>query len=155
MTVILFSGFTAEGAREEFLDQLRRRWPFVPDSYLKFLSVTDGAQIDLFVLYGSGRSSYPGIFSENARANRSYSNDALAIGEDASGGEFVMLSNGAIQVHRSDPPEPPELVAANFDDLLDQVMLGPRYYAFFGKPRKHTDWGDFLHEEGWTLESHR
>jgi len=150
MTVVLFAGLTPKGAPAEFLDELRKRWPFLPDSYVTFLSVTDGAQFDLFVLFGSGRSPYPAIFPENDRRERDERTSGIAIGEDASGGEFVILPNGIIQILRSDPPEPPDTVAANFDDLLDQVMLGPRYHSFFGKARKHTDWGDFLRKEGWA-----
>ncbi len=93
MTAVLFSGLTDDGAPPEFLADVKRRWPFVTTSYLEFLSVTDGAQFDVFVFYGSGTSRYPSVVEENRR--RSLYGDlseCVVIAEDAAGDAFLGVS---------------------------------------------------------------
>lgn len=144
----MFSSLTSP-APEEFVEQVKQRWPSAPLSYLEFLSETDGAQLDLFVLYGSGNSQFPSLIDVNDRRGATKSDSDIFIGEDASGEAFLLSSNAAVHSVSSDPPGERLLVAANFDDLLDQVFMGPRYIDYFHTPRGHTDWIDFMKEQQW------
>ncbi len=45
-------------APAEFIQKLQHEWPFVDEEYLRFLELSDGAQIGWCVLYGSGNSTF-------------------------------------------------------------------------------------------------
>src|SRR5687767_5381539 len=79
------------GMPAELLESLRRHFPFVDPEYLDFLSLSDGIQIDMFVLFGSGESAFSPIESALKRWSHIINEArAMPIGEDPSGSCIAM-----------------------------------------------------------------
>lgn len=130
---------------------VQARAPFVPPSYLDFLQITDGAQFDFFVLYGSGQSQFRSL----ADANESWSrvvdlSKSLVIGEDAGGNAFILDEDGRVRRMRTDPPDKSFVVAESFDDLLDTVFMGPRYIDLVQEIDEDNAWWPVLRENKWV-----
>ncbi|HXK59512.1 MAG TPA: SMI1/KNR4 family protein [Acidobacteriota bacterium] len=141
----------ANGCPDEFIQTLVEKFPFLPADYLEFLRFTDGAQLDLFVLFGSGESSFPPLESLMRRwAEVLPPREACPIGEDSGGGVFWIAPDGRVHLHYIDSAES-EALAQSYGELLSEVFLGPRYLSLF--PRGATarnEWLLYLREKGWA-----
>jgi hypothetical protein len=141
------------GASEEFLNSVRALAHYAPDSYIEFLRRTDGAQFDWFVFYGSG-NSFPSLSDSVKRWLPTLDvADGLVIGEDSGGAVFAIEKGGRILQISADPPalEIRRPIADDFDECMDQVIMGPRYRTQFPFGLRDPDhWLDFLIEQGWA-----
>ena len=149
---LIFVFDVAEPALEEFVAQTRDMAPYLPQSYCDFLSFTDGAQMDYFVLFGSGQSQFPPLAKAMDRWRPTVGTLGFVIGEDASGAAFLIRRDGGVVLVGTDPPDldQAELVATSFDDLLDQVFMGPRYFDLFPQGvRSDNEWVQLLEKHGW------
>jgi hypothetical protein len=148
---LMFVFWVTDPAPAEHLAAIRARAPFVPESYLDFLRLTDGAQFDFFVLYGSGQTQFRSL----KEANESWEpvvdlSRSLVIGEDAVGNAFVLDEDGRIRRVSNDPPGRDEVVAESFDALLDSGFMGPRYAKLVGTITDDNIWWSILRENAWV-----
>ncbi|MCA9040109.1 MAG: SMI1/KNR4 family protein [Planctomycetaceae bacterium] len=150
---IVFSSCTP--APETFIDLLRDRYPFLPETYLLFLKQTDGADICMFVLAGSGESSFPSIETLIKRWKPNLgSGPILPIGEDPSGDCIAIIKDGSVVAidYTIDSTDEATYLADSFDDFLDNVLMGNKYPSLFPgglTPHHENEWTHFLREKGW------
>lgn len=142
-----------EGASEEFLRSLREQAPFVAPEYIEFLRLTDGAQLDYFLIHGSDGSPFGSVRRTNMRWKEVIdATQELVIASDAAGSAFVMRKDGRILQFPNDPPDREQavFVAPSFDSLLDEVFMGDRYFSLFPfGVSDDNDWVAFLTRQGW------
>jgi hypothetical protein len=145
----------AKGASEQFVESLRRELPFVDNAYLDFLRATDGVQIDMFVLFGSGGSEFTSLTEGTKRWGPLLEGTGwLPIGEDPSGGCIAITQEGRIVLLHLSMPEPNHAkeVAEGFSEFLDEILMGPRFVELF--PGEWTnehenEWTQHMREQGW------
>lgn len=139
----------AAGAPARFLSDLQRRFAFLPAEYLEFLAFSDGIQLDQFVLFGSGESTFPALSGLERRWNCVLPR-AFPIGEDSGGGVFLLGPDGKVRLAAPQPPHQEDEVAASFPALLDEVFMGPGYLGLFPYgPYADNEWLNFLGKQGW------
>lgn len=146
--------YAKQGAPEDFISDLRRQYPFVPESYVDLLRLTDGLQLDYFTIFGSGQSPFPSLSEANHAWRRQLeASKNLVVAEDASGSAFVLRDDAKIFLISTEAPEEQAtFVAWSFDDLLDEVFMGPRYLSLFPYgPRPDNDWLTFLLDQRWIV----
>src|SRR5262249_50533587 len=86
------------GADEEFLVNLRIQFPYVDNEYLTFLQISDGMQLDMYHLFGSGRSQFTSIPDGVKRWAAILEGRGIPIGEDPSGDCFVLCKDGSVRL---------------------------------------------------------
>ena len=69
----------AAGADQEFVDGLRREFPYLDHDYLELLRFSDGLHFDMFVLFGSGESKFESILAARRRLAPVFDDEALPI----------------------------------------------------------------------------
>ena len=125
--------------------------PWLPDDYLDFLRLTDGAVLEMFVLYGiSDGHTFP--ISDKDFYVEPYGKDNwFAVGHDPAGDAFVIHRSGRIATIGSDPPpDQPVPLCDNFHELIENVCCGQRYIEYFGGPPGESEWLDYLRLQGWV-----
>jgi len=150
---------SAGPASEVFLASLKERYSFIAEEYLTFLRQSDGAQIWMYVLAGSGESTFPSIDRLIERWNANLGTAALIvpIGEDPSGSCLALTEDGRVVLldFKMDSPDEAEAIATSFDEFLDKVLMGNKYPSLFIgglTPDHENEWTEYLREQGW-LES--
>ncbi len=144
---------------EAFIASLRNHYPFLPDSYLSFLRNYDGAQIWMYVIFGSGKSKFPPIDRLAERWKPNLGNAAiLPIGEDPSGDCLAITNDGRVvkMDFTMDSPAEAITIAASFEDLLNNVLMGHKYPSLFGgvlTPDHENEWTEYLQKKGWLMPS--
>jgi hypothetical protein len=143
----------AAGAPEAFISALRSQYPFITNDYLEFLRFSDGAQLWMFVLFGSKPSTFPSIPEARSRW-ASNLGDRLPIGEDPSGMCLVMERAGNIVTidYTTDAGDHVESLASTLGEFLDEVLLGPRFPELFKDSREgppENEWTAHLRHQGW------
>ena len=143
------------GASETFIGFLRKEFPFVDEQYLDFLRNTNGVQIDMFVLFGSEESVFPSVIEGLKRwTDVLHGSGALPIGEDPSGSCIAMSRDHKIILVSNDPPDPTNtrVLAADFGQFLDEVLMGPRFPQLFPGSwtvKHENEWTEHMRQQGW------
>ena len=144
------------GATDAFIAHVVRRFPFVSEEYLDFLRLTDGAQIEMCVFFGSEDSRQGSLFHAASRwRNIIDLHGGLPVGEDAGGACFVLNTQGAIRLVENDPPtsENGVLLAASLGEFFGDILMGPRFPALYGKQslsQLANAWTKYLGDRGWA-----
>ncbi|MBK9373259.1 MAG: SMI1/KNR4 family protein [Holophagales bacterium] len=143
---------SAPSASAEALDAIRRDVAGVPAEYIDFLRQTDGLQIDMNVLAGSGGSGFPSLKRLDARWRPVIGErGGCVVGEDAAGAAFLVTPSGAISLVDADPPHRVRTIASSFEEFLGEVLLGPRYQDLFPNGLyEGNEWWPLLRAEGWA-----
>lgn len=157
-----------DGATNSFLESMRQRFPFVDDEYLSFLKLSNGARLDLCVLFGSGEDpdpSFPSVIAdlESMRDDLEYTewqqiaadDGVIPIGRDSGCSRFLMMPNKEIilvDVIRQTPAVG-RVIAQSFAELLEDVFMGEHFDDLF-YPNKLTlededAWTQHLRQQGW------
>jgi hypothetical protein len=153
MAIVFDEG--GKGAPEEFLSTLVATYPFLPQEYLDFLRTTDGLQIDMCMVYGSGMTPFRSI-PQAAELWRPILNLSrfCPIGEDASGRCFAVNREGEVWRFDHDPPDTGNArkLASSFSDFLDNVLMGSRFVELFDghwANRRDNEWTQHMRQVGW------
>ena len=143
---------SAPSASAEALGAIQRDLADVPPDYIDFLRQTDGLQIDMNVLAGSGGSGFPSLKRLDARWRQVIGErGGCVIGEDAAGAAFLVTPRGEISLVDGDPPHRVRELAGSFEEFLDEVLLGPRYQDLFPNGLyEGNEWWPLLRAEGWA-----
>lgn len=149
---IVFSD--SHGANEDFLSNLRQAFPFIDDEYVSFLRETDGVQIDMYQLFGSGRSGFTSISDGIKRWKPIIGDDGIAIGEDPSGDCIVIGKDGRVRLvdYRMEQGQDGRILAESFSELVGDVLMGPSFPKLFPNgwsPAHENEWTRFLRRQGW------
>lgn len=132
------------------IKQLDKICTFLPDDYKNFFTVSNGAQFDMFVIFGLDTNAIVSIFNEIELWKDIYSqNEWLPIGKDASGNPFLLNANGKIYVGSIDPPGEPYPLCDSFSELLSDVFMGKGYFKYMNGNVEENQWYEFLNEQGW------
>jgi hypothetical protein len=139
------------GASEEFIAALQGQFPFIGADYLDFLRETDGVQIDMYQLFGSGRSRFASISDALNRWKPVLGDAGIPIGEDPSGDCIVLTRSGTVVLmdYQKDNVAQGRILAESFGDFLADVLMGKRFPSLF--PREWTT----KHENEWTRHMRR
>ena len=143
-----------QGADEDFLSYLRQAFPFIDDEYVSFLRETDGVQIDMYQLFGSGRSGFTSISEGMKQWKPIIGNDGIAIGEDPSGDCIVIGKDGRVRLvdYRMQQSQDGRIMAESFPELVGDVLMGPSFPKVFPNgriPAHENEWTRFLRRQGW------
>ncbi len=153
------------GASDQFLDLLRRRFPFIDEEYLSFLKISDGASFDMCTLFGSGESTYPAIIGELESLQDDLEdipgwedvairNEFVPIGKNAGGDGFLLMPDRQIVLidYIREVPGEGRPIANSFAELLDDVFMGPGYDKLFYPDELTADyknaWTEYLQKPG-------
>jgi hypothetical protein len=143
-----------KGAPNEFVHDLND-YGWLPKDYIQFLTGSDGASFDNFVLYGSGipRPRQSVWKLRNLWAKFVPMADVFPIGVDPNGSVFCICREGCVLRYSSEPPFSAEHIADDFASLVCDVFLGERFLAYFGEldPKETVgdEWVEFLQRQGW------
>ncbi|MEP3482408.1 MAG: SMI1/KNR4 family protein [Fuerstiella sp.] len=132
--------------------QLAER-PWLPDDYLEFLRLTDGAVLEMFVFYGI-RDGHTFPIANKGFYTEPYGDDWYAVGHDPAGDAFVLHRTGRVATIGSDPPpDEPVPLCDTFHELIENICCGQRYIEYFGGPPKpdESEWLDHLRLQGWVI----
>lgn len=146
---------TAEPANSEFLANLKASHPYLDDDYVRFLSISDGAQIWWYVLAGSGQSSLTSLETLEARWKPSIEQfGVFPIGEDPAGACVAITQDGRVVQfdYRAETESDLVELAPSFDAFLDEVLMGERYYSLFDVPPSEIEdnhWLEFMKQKEW------
>ena len=130
--------------------QLAER-PWLPDDYVEFLRMTDGAVLEMFVLYGiADGHTYP--IADKGFYTEPYGDDWYAVGHDPAGDAFVIHRTGRVATIGSDPPpDEPVPLCDDFHQLIENVCCGQRYVDYFDGGMNDSEWLDHLRLQGWVI----
>ncbi len=141
------------GVPESALGKLLASFPFLPDEYIDFLAITNGAQLDHCVLFGTDTSSFPVLDDLHRRWKELFPpNNYFCFGEDSGGGVFYLQTDGSVWLAEPQAPHSKRVISSGFGYFLDEILMGSKYATIlfpFG-----TFQGDelleFLKREGWA-----
>jgi len=148
----------AEPADPTYLKELKVTYPALDADYIRFLSITDGAQIWWYTFAGSGRSSLPSLETLKTRWQPSIDKlDVFPIGEEPSGLCVAITQNGRIVQfdYRAECESDLIELAPSFDMFLDGVLMGERFYSLFDispSEIEDNDWLEFIKKRGWLSD---
>jgi len=151
--MIVFQAVT--GAPKRFIKGIYADFPFLGESYGEFLEETDGAQIDMFMLFGSGISGFSSVRKEFQEWGRILEGSGwLPIGKDALGDTFILTESGRVVLvdYQMDRVSDGRLIANSFDEFLDEVLMGGRFSELFPSgwgQEDENEWTLFMREQGW------
>ncbi len=138
------------GAPESALHELQELYPYLPPDDLELLRLTDGIQLDMFVIRGTGTSPFPDVRELNRIWADTLPSGFFAFGNDAGGGAFVFDSQGAVFLFDVRQDDISQRVADRFSDLLADVFMGPGYFSLFPSGIDANDWTAYLEEQHWV-----
>ena len=146
---------SGRGTPESVQASVRRDCEESAGSYVDFLAITDGAQLDHVVFAGSGSTGFPSLEQLQRRWSQLALGGHLVFAEDASGAPFCLGRNGSVYLTETEPPFQRRQVAPTFTDFLDQVLMGPRYLEELFPYGSYPDnnWLAYLQEKGWSSPS--
>ncbi|MCA9070816.1 MAG: SMI1/KNR4 family protein, partial [Planctomycetaceae bacterium] len=132
-------------SEDEIAAQLVKR-PWLSEDYLEFLRLTNGATLEMFVLYEIREAG-----KKDDCVEPFGSEDWFPVGHDPSDDVFVIHRSGCVATISSDPPpEEPIPLCDTFPELIEDVCCGPRYIPYFGGTKNETEWFDYLRGQGWV-----
>jgi hypothetical protein len=142
-----------KGCSEEFMQNLKDIFPRLSNSYLQFLKLYDGINLEWISFRGSPEKRKISIFYLIKMWKEDNNIDLekkgyCPIGEDAAGNLFCLDdSNQIIMFYIDNPDEPPKFIADSFESFMDECVLGKRYpeMSIEGSP-----FHQFLKEQGWA-----
>ncbi len=153
---IVFS-MAERGAPEAALRELQELCPYLPPDYLELLRLTDGIQLYMFIIWGTGTYPYSDVRRDNEMWAEIWADADIppgsffAFGEDAAGAAFAFDSQGVVFQFEVDPPDGvPHWVADRFSDLLEDVFMGPGYFRYFSSGIDANEWTAYLEEQHWV-----
>jgi hypothetical protein len=130
------------GASNAAISLIQQKYLFLPQDYVDFLLVTDGADIAQCRFFGS---------AEHVRASEIYSEvypkESWFVFGAESGGDPLLIDRAGkvvIGVGKSYSGEF-KFLANSFSDFLSEVIMGPRYPIIFGI--KESEFPEFIKEE--------
>lgn len=145
---------TYPAASEDDIAAQKAARPWLPDDYVEFLRLTDGAVLEMFVLYGIAEGHTHSIENKDFYVEPYGEDDWFAVGHDPAGDAFVIHRTGGIATIGSDPPpDEPVPLCDTFHELIEDVCCGPRYIEYFGGPPDDSDWLDYLRGQGWVKDA--
>lgn len=131
-------------------DILKAKIPWIPETYLDLLKISDGMTFEFFVIYSSAElwdRQYP---LADYGGNKKY----VCLGHDSSGDAFVADKDGKIYYIPTDPPpNEPLFLCENFEYLIDRIFCGPEYVEYFGGRENvegQSEWYDYLVKNKWA-----
>lgn len=138
-----------------YVAKLRQEFPFISEDYTRFSSLTDGASLWMYEVYGSGASKMPSLaclhvrWQPNAEKLR-----AFPFAEDPGGNCIAMRENGEIVQFdlRAESDSDCITLAPCFGELLDNVLMGERFDWLFDVPPSEiedNEWLAYLRHKGW------
>lgn len=141
----------APPAPHHFLDELKVTYPFIPESYLELLSITDGIQLHWFALAGSGESQFQSLYALTELVKwRMGGRRMLPIGLDANG-DAIVLTESTIELLPQPQYGGPQVLTTDFNELVGEFFLGKKYPLMFdGRPSPEDPWFALLRELRWT-----
>jgi len=146
---------TSAPADPSFIQHLKESKPNLDDDYLRFLSLTDGAQLWMYVLGGSGRSALPSLEILDRRWKPNTERlGVFPIGEAPDGSCIAIAENGRVVQFDYRAEQPSDIIdlASSFSTLLDDVFMGHLFYSLFDVPPEEiedNEWTDYLRKKGW------
>ena len=153
MLRIVFRSFPP--AEANYIRGLRHQVPFVPDDYERFLSITDGASLWMYELYGSGGSEMPALSDLHSRWQANIEKlKVFAFAEDPSGYCIATRESGEVVQFdfRAETDADCIVLAPSFGEFLDDVLMGERFYSLFDVPASEiedNEWLEYLRQKGW------
>ena len=144
------------GAKESFLNKLESDYPFVPDDYVRFLRMTDGATIAQCRFLGSANfDSLAPLHSDTYPKN-----DWLLIGLDPGGDPLLLHKTRKVAIGEGKSSSGNfEVLASNFGEFLCDVLMGQRFASVFRVRDDHQrfyegeidqdPWIAYLVKQGW------
>lgn len=142
-------------ASESAVKHLKLQYPFVDEELLAFLRLTDGVQIDFFVLFGVGESRFTSIQTAAQRWSFLLNPiEAIPIGEDPAGSCFAMFPDKSVVAvdHTMNNLHQGRVLATSFSEFLGDVLMGAKFPSLFpgSSPADHeNEWTRFLRDQDW------
>lgn len=142
-----------KGCPEEFTKKLKTMFPKLSNSYIQFLKLYDGINLDWISFRGSLGERPISIFYLLEMLKEDNNIDLekkgyCPIGEDAAGNLFCLDdSNHIIMFDIDNPKEPPKFIADSFDSFMNECVLGKRYPEM---SIEDSTFHKFLKEQGWA-----
>ena len=138
-------------ASEDDLAELKAVRPWLPDDYVEFLRLTDGAVLEMFVLYGAAEGHPHSIKNRSFYIEPYGKDDWFPVGNDPAGDAIVIHRSGRIATIGSDPPpDQPTCLCDTFHELIEEFCCGPRYIEYFRGSPDGSDWLEHLRSQGWV-----
>ncbi len=138
--------------QENELESILKSYPFVPESYIKFIKEFDGSIISFVSFYGSKKSSRFGHLFDAILELQEYgfSDEYFPFAKDPAGSVFAIAKDGSILYFDIDDYkfENPEKLANSFEEFIGECVLGKRYKKF--DSIENNIYYDFLKSLGWV-----
>lgn len=148
--VRMLISFTQNGIDDQALTSIKNVYPFLPQSYFKFLNFTDGMSVFGISFCGSGNnvfSSYDYLIS----LSKSYVDisEHFPFAKDASGDIFYINFKQIIEWYDVDN-EVNNSLMTSFENFMDEILMGPKYEKLnpFGI-HEDDEWFLLLNKMGW------
>jgi hypothetical protein len=143
------------GASEVAINRLKLQYPFVDEEFLAFLRLTNGVQIDFFVLFGVGESRFTSIQIAAQRWSFLLNPiEAIPIGEDPVGSCFAIIQDKSVVVvdYTMSDLYQGRVLATSFSEFLGDVLMGEKFPSLFPgswAAEYENEWTRFLRDQGW------
>lgn len=147
----IYFDYSTNGADKYFIDSLIKQFPFIPQSYKRFLEISDGAEINMIVFYGTEDSEFNSInwLIDLCKLQIDLKHH-YPFAKDADGSIFYIRDDGNIIWESVDDPDTQTNLAKSFDAFMDNVLFGEDYSKLnpFGI-EDDDEWFEFLKKMKW------
>ena len=143
------------------LESIIKSYPYVPESYIKFIKEFDGIGMSFADFYGSKHIRTPGLnpvwnvglvdyIEELSEYTDCFKYDYFPFGKDPSGSVFAFNQKQEVVYFDIEDylfEQEPEKIADNFEEFIEECVLGKRLDESLGDTSKHYQ---FLQSLGWV-----
>jgi hypothetical protein len=134
---------------------LRQAFPLIPDEYCELLSITDGASLWMYELYGSGLSEMFALKDLHSRWQPLLTSlRVFPFAEDPSGNCIAIRETGEIVMIDFHVETYADCIqiSPSFDTFIDQMLMGENFYSLIGldpSNSENNEWVEYLFSKGW------
>lgn len=146
------------GMSIESIDSLRETYPYITHDYIRFIKLTDGADIAQCRFYGS--SEYGGV--AQIYSDIYMTSEWFAFGHTAGGDPLLMNKSGMVALGYAKKTSGDfHILADSFADFMGDVLMGKQFpliyqveeselSEFLAEEREDDPWVAFLIEMNWV-----
>ena len=138
---------------EVFIESIKKRYDFIPSSFIELLEIMDGCEIGGVRFFGSGTKHHEKMEQYiEAHADVYSPNEWLPFACDAGGYPFLFDTNGEVFAGDAKSSSPKvEKLCATFDEFLADIVMGKDYEKIYpDSDDGDCYWWDFLRKMKWA-----
>jgi hypothetical protein len=134
------------------LEEIVKPYPYVPDSYIKFIKAFDSLGLSFVTFYGSQKRNLIPLKTELQEFKPYLGDKYFPFAKHADGSVYVFDQSQKVKlfdIKDYEFEQEPEHIADNFIEFINDYLLGPKY---FGNLEKDDSFSRFLRKVGWVKD---